>query len=138
VQVSVQDMRAPESDRIAGLRSFERKLEVARFVRELGLSLTINAVLHRENLDRVPEIIALAESLHADRLELANTQYLGWALVNRGALLPTREQLDRAREVARSARQRLRGSMELLFVTPDYYAEFPKSCMDGWGGGGSS
>jgi radical SAM protein with 4Fe4S-binding SPASM domain len=131
--VSVQDMRAPESDRIAGLRSFERKLEVARFVRELGLSLTINAVLHRENLDRVPEIIALAESLHADRLELANTQYLGWALVNRGALLPTREQLDRAREVARSARQRLRGSMELLFVTPDYYAEFPKSCMDGWG-----
>ena len=107
VQVSVQDVRAPESDRIAGLRSFERKLEVARLVKELGLPLTINTVLHRENLDRVPEVIALAESLHADRLELANTQYLGWALVNRRALLPTREQLDRAREVARSARQRL-------------------------------
>ena len=133
VQVSIQDVRAPESDRIAGLRSFERKLEVARLVKELGLPLTVNVVLHRENLDRVPEIIALAESLHADRLELANTQYLGWALTNRRALLPTREQLDRAREAARAARERLRGSMELLFVMPDYYAEFPKSCMDGWG-----
>lgn len=133
VQVSIQDVRAPESDRIAGLRSFERKLEVARLVKELGLPLTVNVVLHRENLDRVPEIIALAESLHADRLELANTQYLGWALTNRRALLPTREQLDRAREAARAARDRLRGSMELLFVMPDYYAEFPKSCMDGWG-----
>jgi len=132
VQVSVQDVRAPESDRIAGLRSFERKLEVARLVKELGLPLTINVVLHRENLDRVAEIIALGESLHADRLELANTQYLGWALPNRRALLPTREQLDRAREVARAARERLRGSMELLFVIPDYYSEFPKACMDGW------
>ena len=133
VQVSVQDVRAPESDRIAGLRSFERKLEVARLVKELGLPLTLNVVLHRENLDRVSEIIALAESLHADRLELANTQYLGWALVNRRALLPTREQLDRARSLARAARQRLLGRMEVLFVIPDYYAEFPKSCMDGWG-----
>jgi len=133
VQVSIQDVRAPESDRIAGLRSFERKLEVARWVKDLGLPLTINTVLHRENLDRVDEVIELAESLHADRLELANTQYLAWALLNRRALLPTREQLDRAREVARAARQRLRGRMEVLFVIPDYYAEFPKSCMDGWG-----
>ncbi len=133
VQVSIQDVRAPGSDRIAGLSSFERKLEVARWVKDLGLPLTVNTVLHRENLDHVPEIIALAESLSADRLELANTQYLGWALVNRRALLPTREQLDRAREIARAARQRLRGRMEVLFVTPDYYADFPKSCMDGWG-----
>jgi pyrroloquinoline quinone biosynthesis protein E len=133
VQVSIQDVRAAASDRIAGLTSFERKLTVARAVKDLGLPLTVNTVLHRENLDRVPEIIALAESLQADRLELANTQYLGWALVNRRALLPTREQLDRAREVARAARQRLRGRMEVLFVIPDYYAEFPKSCMDGWG-----
>jgi pyrroloquinoline quinone biosynthesis protein E len=133
VQVSIQDVRAPESDRIAGLLSFDKKLEVARWVKELGLPLTLNTVLHRENLDRVDEIIALGESLDADRLELANTQYLGWALVNRRALLPTREQLGRAREVARAARERLRGRMEVLFVIPDYYAEFPKSCMDGWG-----
>jgi PqqA peptide cyclase len=90
-------------------------------------------VLHRENLDHVGEIVALAESLAADRLELANTQYLGWALLNRRTLLPTREQLATAREVARAARRRLQGRMEVLFVTPDYYADFPKACMDGWG-----
>jgi PqqA peptide cyclase len=133
VQVSIQDVTAPASDRIAGLRSFERKLQVARWVKELGLPLTVNTVLHRDNLDSVGEVIALAESLDADRLELANTQYLGWALVNRQALLPTREQLERAREIARAARRRLTGRMEVLFVTPDYYAEFPKACMDGWG-----
>jgi PqqA peptide cyclase len=133
VQVSIQDVTAPASDRIAGLRSFDRKLEVARWVKELGLPLTVNTVLHRENLDRIEEVVALAESLAADRLELANTQYLGWALVNRDALLPTRAQLDRAREAARAARRRLQGRMEVLFVTPDYYAAFPKACMDGWG-----
>lgn len=133
VQVSVQDVTAAASDRIAGLRSFERKLEVCRWVKELGLPLTLNTVLHRDNLDRVDDVIALAESLSADRLELANTQYLGWALVNRDALLPTSEQLDRARELARAARKRLQGRMEVLFVTPDYYADFPKACMDGWG-----
>jgi pyrroloquinoline quinone biosynthesis protein E len=133
VQVSIQDVTAAASDRIAGLRSFERKLQVARWVKELGLPLTVNTVLHRDNLDSVAEVIALAESLEADRLELANTQYLGWALVNRQALLPTREQLARARDVAREARRRLTGRMEVLFVTPDYYAEFPKACMDGWG-----
>ena len=133
VQVSIQDVTAAASDRIAGLRSFDRKLQVARWVKELGLPLTVNTVLHRDNLDGIAEVIALAESLDADRLELANTQYLGWALVNRPALLPTREQLERARDVARAARQRLSGRMEVLFVTPDYYAEFPKACMDGWG-----
>ncbi len=133
VQVSIQDVTAAASDRIAGLKSFERKLEVARWVKELGLPLTLNTVLHRENLARVDAVIALAETLAADRLELANTQYLGWALRNRDALLPTREQLDGAREVARAAKRRLQGRMEVLFVTPDYYGELPKSCMDGWG-----
>jgi PqqA peptide cyclase len=133
VQLSIQDVSAPASDRIAGLRAFDRKLEVAAWVKELGLPLTINVVLHRDNLDRVAEAVALAESLAADRIELANTQYLGWALENRAALLPSREQLDRARAVATAARERLRGRMEVLFVIPDYYAEFPKACMDGWG-----
>ncbi|HTO13874.1 MAG TPA: pyrroloquinoline quinone biosynthesis protein PqqE [Candidatus Binatia bacterium] len=133
VQISIQDVSAAASDRIAGLVSFERKLEAARWVKELGLPLTVNTVLHRDNLDHVAEVIALAESLSADRLELANTQYLGWALRNRAQLLPTREQLDRARELARAARARLQGRMEVLFVTPDYYTEFPKACMDGWG-----
>jgi pyrroloquinoline quinone biosynthesis protein E len=102
-------------------------------VKDLGFPLTLNTVLHRDNLDDVAEVIALAERLSADRLELANTQYLGWALTNRAALLPTRAQLERARAVAAAARQRLRGRMEVLFVTPDYYADLPKACMDGWG-----
>jgi pyrroloquinoline quinone biosynthesis protein E len=105
---------------------------VAGWVKALGLPLTLNTVLHRQNLERVPEVIALAEEIGADRLELANTQYLGWALLNRAALLPSREQLERARAVAAEARARLRGRMEILFVTPDYYADTPKACMDGW------
>ena len=133
VQLSIQDVAAPGSDRVAGLRSFERKLEVARWIKELGFPLTMNTVLHRDNLDHVGEIVALAERLSADRLELANTQYLGWALLNRKALLPSRDQLDRARAVAAEARQCLRGRMEVLFVLPDYYTDYPKACMDGWG-----
>lgn len=133
VQISIQDVAAGESDRIAGLRSYEKKIEVGRWVKQLGMPLTLNVVLHRANLDHVAEMIALAERMGVDRLELANTQYLGWALVNRQALLPTREQLERARAIAAKARQRLLGRMEILFVTPDYYGEYPKTCMDGWG-----
>ena len=133
VQISIQDTDATGSERIAGRRSFDRKLLIAGWVKELGFPLTLNTVLHRENLDHVEDIVAPAERLGADRLELANTQYLGWALPNRAALLPTQAQLTRAREVAAGARRRLRGRMEVLFVTPDYYTDLPKACMDGWG-----
>ncbi|MCI0548304.1 MAG: pyrroloquinoline quinone biosynthesis protein PqqE [Candidatus Rokubacteria bacterium] len=133
VQLSIQDVSAIASDRIAGRRSFERKLEVAGWAKDLGFPLTMNTVLHRENLGHVEEMVALAERLGAERLELANTQYLGWALANRAALLPTREQLERARAVAAEARRRLRGRMEVVFVTADYYTDLPKACMDGWG-----
>ena len=133
VQVSIQDARASDSDRIAGRASFEHKLQVARWVKELGLPLTVNMVLHRQNLSRTADMIALAEDLGADRLELANTQYLAWALSNRSALLPSRAQLDEARELARAARERLQGKIEVLFVLPDYYSDRPKACMSGWG-----
>ena len=133
VQLSIQDVTREGSERISGKVSFEHKLQVARWVKELRLPLTLNFVLHRDNLAHVPEMIALAESLDADRLELANTQYLGWALQTRAALLPSAEQLHVAREQAAAARRRLKGKMELLFVTPDYYAERPRPCMDGWG-----
>jgi len=133
VQVSIQDSQPAGSDRIAGTEAFHRKLAVARWAKELGFPLTLNTVLHRENLDHVGEIIALAEELHADRLELANTQYLGWALANRRALMPAPAQIEKARAVAREARARLEGRMEVVFVVPDYHAEFPPSCMDGWG-----
>ena len=133
VQVSIQDSVPEEAERIAGRSSFAQKLEVARWVKELDLPLTLNVVLHRQNLGRIAEIIALAESLSVDRLELANTQYLAWALENRGALLPSQTQLDGAREIAKAAKARLQGKMEVLFVLPDYYSDRPKACMSGWG-----
>ncbi|WP_438002492.1 pyrroloquinoline quinone biosynthesis protein PqqE [Sorangium sp. So ce185] len=132
VQLSVQDADPERADRIAGYAAFDHKLAVAAWVKAEGLPLTVNVVLHRENIDHVPAIVALAERLGADRLELANTQYLGWALANRDALLPTRDQLERAFAIASAARERLLGRMEMVFVTPDYYAALPRACMDGW------
>jgi len=132
IQLSVQDATREGSERIAGVDWWREKLEAARLVAEVGLPLTLNVVLHRENLGRVDRLIELAEQMGAHRLELANTQYLGWALANRARLLPTRSQLDRARDLADKARDRLRGRMEVLFVLPDYYAGFPRACMDGW------
>jgi pyrroloquinoline quinone biosynthesis protein E len=102
-------------------------------VKDLGFPLTMNTVFHRENLDHIDEVIALAEELEADRLELANAQYLGWALLNRTALLPGAAQIERARSIAAAARARLQGRMEIVFVVPDYYGQFPPPCMDGWG-----
>lgn len=133
VQISIQSTRRSVSDRLAGMPSFSRKLDAMRWATSLDLPLTLNVVLHRENIAEIEELIALAEYVSAERLELANTQYLGWALKNRDALLPTREQIEWARTVAAKARARLRGTMEIVFVTPDYYTEHPKSCMDGWG-----
>jgi PqqA peptide cyclase len=133
VQVSVQSSRPTESDRIAGAPSFHQKIEVMQWVASLKLPLTLNVVLHRSNIGEIEELIDLAERVSADRLELANAQYLGWALKSRGELLPTREQVETARTLAAHARKRLRGTMEVLFVTPDYYSVYPKSCMDGWG-----
>lgn len=133
IQVSVQDITTEGAIRIAGGDFHETKLDFAARVKAAGLPLTLNVVLHRHNLDHLERFIALAEQLQADRLELANTQYQGWALLNRAALLPTREQLQRARELATAARERLKGRMELLFVMPDYYSDRPKPCMAGWG-----
>ncbi len=134
LQVSVQDSDAENSDRMAGgAPSFEKKMNAARFAREAGFALTINVVLHRQNLDRIEAIIAMAEKLGAERLELANTQYNGWALKNRSTLLPSRAQVERASSVAGLARERLKGKMEILYVIPDYFEQFPKACMQGWG-----
>jgi pyrroloquinoline quinone biosynthesis protein E len=133
VQLSIQDAEAASSDRIAGYTAHAAKLQVGAWVKELGLPLTVNVVLHRANLDRVAEIVAMAERLGADRLELANVQLLSWALANAESLLPTRAQIDRARAVAREARERLAGRMEVIFVLPDWHADRPRACMDGWG-----
>ena len=132
VQISLQADNPVLSDRIAGTPSFERKLTAARLVKQLGWPLTLNVVLHRENLDHIEGILGLAESMGADRLELANTQYYGWAGRNRAGLLPSRAQLDHAEAAVRAARERLRETMEIIYVVPDHYSRHPKPCMDGW------
>src|SRR5439155_6447576 len=122
VQISFQSDQAPLADRIAGASAHAKKLEAARIIRELGFPLTVNVVLHQGNIGRLEQIIALAESLGAQRLELANTQYYGWAFKNRTALLPTRVQIEQATQTASAAKQRLFGRMEILVVMPDYYS----------------
>jgi pyrroloquinoline quinone biosynthesis protein E len=95
----------------------------------------MNLVVHRQNLERLPAMIALAEDLEVDRLEIAHVQYYGWALRNREALLPTRGQWERSLAIITAARDRLKGRMRVDFVAPDYYAKYPKACMGGWGRG---
>jgi pyrroloquinoline quinone biosynthesis protein E len=134
VQLSVQDAEAGSADRIGGYAGgHARKLAVARLVTDAGLPLTLNAVVHRQNLDRLPALIELAVELGAGRLEVAHVQYYGWALRNRDALLPTRAQLDAASATVAAARQALRGRLVIDYVVPDYYAQRPKACMGGWG-----
>jgi coenzyme PQQ biosynthesis enzyme PqqE len=134
VQISIQDAEPVNADRIGGAkRGHAQKMAVAGWVKELGLPLTINAPLHRQNLDNLPAIIRLAEQLGAGRIEVAHVQYYGWGLINRAALLPTREQVDKSIALVAIERQRLKGRMVIDFVAPDYHASRPKPCMGGWG-----
>jgi len=128
VQVSIQADAPTLSDRIAGIPSFHRKVDAMSLVKELGWPLTVNVVLHRQNIDRIADVLELAETVGADRVELANTQYYGWAWRNRDALLPSRAQLEAAERVVRAARDRL----NLIYVLPDYYSRYPKPCNGGW------
>jgi pyrroloquinoline quinone biosynthesis protein E len=132
VQVSIQGISEVDALQIAGRTGLAHKLQVMGWVRELSLPLTINVVLHRHNIDQIPELIELAERLGAERLELANSQYLGWALANRQLLLPDAGQIERARAASQAARARLRGRMDILFVLPDYQAGVVRPCMQGW------
>ncbi|MFI7136101.1 pyrroloquinoline quinone biosynthesis protein PqqE [Nonomuraea sp. NPDC050153] len=131
VQLSVQSATARESDRIAGVASFARKERAAAAVVASGLPLGLNVVLHRANLDAVGEIIELGLAWGVERIELANTQFYGWGLLNRSALLPTREQLARAEAVVQKYRDET--EVELIWVIPDYFDGVPKPCMGGWG-----
>jgi pyrroloquinoline quinone biosynthesis protein E len=133
VQISFQADEAGAADGIAGVPAHARKLEAARLVGELGWPLTLNVVLHRGNIDRIEALVALAEELGAERLELANTQYYGWALPNRASLLPSRTQAEEAQAAATAAAERLRGRMQVVYVLPDYLGDRPKPCMNGWG-----
>lgn len=133
LQLSFQGARPVTTDRIGNHRgSHEKKLETAHRARAAGLPLTINAPVHRHNIEEVPEFIDLALTLGAERLEIANVQYAGWALANRSLLMPDRVAVDRQADIVAAAQEQLVGIMTIDFVTPDYFAIYPKPCMGGW------
>ncbi|MFJ4624137.1 pyrroloquinoline quinone biosynthesis protein PqqE [Streptomyces sp. NPDC088812] len=134
VQLSVQHAEPRANDRIAGRpSSFAAKERAAALVRRAGLPLGLNVVLHRDNLDAVDALVELGVAWGVDRIELANTQFYGWGLLNRAALLPSRAQLARARESVERWRERLAGRVDLVWVVPDYFDGVAKPCMGGWG-----
>ena len=134
VQISIQDSEAKSADHIAGYAgAFARKRMLAQEVVRLKIPLTVNAVVHRANIDRLEEMVALALSLGASRVEIAHAQYYGWALKNRAALMPSAEQVQRAAAKVEALRARHRGEIVIDAVVPDYYARLPKPCVGGWG-----
>jgi pyrroloquinoline quinone biosynthesis protein E len=133
IQISFQDSREGAANWIAGAKAHAHKIELSRTIRKFKLAFTVNLVIHRQNIDHLEEMIAFIEQLAPERMEIANTQYYGWALKNRAALIPTRAQIDNAVEVVAAAEKRLAGRIRIDSVVPDYYARFPKACMGGWG-----
>jgi len=133
IQLSFQSDESSLADEIAGARAHERKLDIAAKIRAAGIPLSLNFVIHRRNIDRLAQMIELTEALGAERVELANVQFYGWAFRNRAALLPTREQVTRAREIAMGEKARLASRIDIFYVLPDYYETRPKPCLNGWG-----
>jgi pyrroloquinoline quinone biosynthesis protein E len=133
VQLSIQAPREASADRIAGRRAFAEKLAAFRVIQATGTPVTLNVVLHRENVEMIDDILELAERLGVRRVELAHAQYHGFALSNRDALLPSADAIARARARVRRARETFGRRRELVHVLPDYHAGRPKACMDGWG-----
>jgi PqqA peptide cyclase len=133
IQLSFQDSTREMNDFLSSTRTFELKSKVAKLIKEHDYPMVLNVVLHRLNIDHIEEILAMAERLGAEYVELANTQYYGWGFLNRDRLLPTHEQLLRADEVTRRFRERMGNKMRIFFVVPDYFEDRPKPCMSGWG-----
>ncbi len=137
IQLSLQGTNADLADWVGGYKGgFDRKMQVAAEIKARGIPLTVNAVMHRHNLDDLDRTIEMAQELGARRLEVACVQFHGWATKNRGMLLPTREQTAETKRKVAEAAQRLQGILAIDFVPPDYYAEYPKACMGGWGSAG--
>ena len=133
IQLSFQDSTREMNDFLSSTRTFELKSQVAALIREFGYPMVLNVVLHRLNIDHVGEILEMAQALDAQYVELANTQYYGWAWLNRAQLLPSRAQLERAEAVTQRFRARVAGRMQIYFVVPDYFEKRPKPCMNGLG-----
>ena len=133
IQLSFQGAHEDIANEISGTRSHSQKLRVLEWLKSYRVAVTLNFVIHRRNIDQLQEMLALAESSSATRIEFANVQYYGWAFANRENLLPTRQQLDRSVEFLNREQERLQGKIRVEFVVPDYYAKYPKPCMGGWG-----
>lgn len=133
IQLSLQSSEPGLTDELVGARAHDRKLAVARAIKDLGFPMVLNVPVCRQNIDRTADILALAEDIGVDYLEFANIQYYNWALLNRGELLPSRRQIEHAEAAVGAARARLEGRMTIYFVIPDYYDGRPKACMNGWG-----
>ena len=133
IQISFQDSREEAANWIAGAKAHTHKIELSRAIKKYKIAFTVNLVVHRQNLDHIEEMIGFIEQLNPERVEIAHTQYYGWALANRAALMPTRSQLERAVALIDEAEKRLAGTMRIDSVVPDYYAKYPKACMGGWG-----
>lgn len=132
VQVSFQDDNSKSGDKIAGYKAHEKKIKICKLIRKIGLPLTINAVMHRQNLHNLENIIKMAVDLDAERIEVAQVQYYGWALKNIEAFLPTRKQLDITTKLVNRYKKKLKGILVFDYVVPDYYAKKPKVCLGGW------
>ena len=133
IQVSFQASSEELNNFIAGTDSFQHKLEMARLVKKYGYPMVLCFVLHRRNEEQIRDILELSIALEADYVELATTQYYGWAYHNREQLLPTRAQLKHAEEVAKEYQEKMKGKMRIFYIIPDYFEDRPKRCMDGWG-----
>ena len=133
IQISIQAPEKTLNNYLAGTDSFEQKKAVAHLIKQHGYPMVLCVVIHRHNIHLMREILEMAIELGADYLELANTQYYGWAHLNRDQLLPTREQFETAEAIAQSYKEQLKGRMKIYYVVPDYYEDRPKACMNGWG-----
>ena len=133
VQLSFQDSTRELNDFLSHTRTFQLKQEVGETIKALGWPMVMNVVIHRLNIDHIDRIIAMADALGAEYLELANSQYYSWAHLNRDHLLPTSEQIRRAEAVTDAWRAKVADRMKLFFVAPDYHEGKPKKCMNGWG-----
>lgn len=133
IQLSMHDITEEINNFITNTKTFELKKKVAAMIKDHGYPMVLNVVIHRYNIGHVDKILEMAEALGADYVELANTQYYGWSLVNRSQLMPTREQLAEAERMTNAFRERVGNKMKVFFVVPDYFADRPKKCMNGWG-----
>ena len=133
IQISFQDSREEAANWIAGAKAHAHKIALSRAIRGHKIAFTVNLVVHRQNLDHLEEMIAFIEQLNPERVEIAHTQYYGWALANRAALMPTHGQVEKAVAIVAEAEKRLAGRIRIDSVVPDYYAKYPKPCMGGWG-----